>query len=231
MLGSTALSVAGNIAGGLFSNHQSAKQAQKQMDFQERMYKNRYTYQMEDFKKAGLNPALAYSQGAGGSPSGSMGTTADFSDLGTKSVQTGLQAQLNKATVDNLEEQNKNINAQTSKTIAETKAIDEQFQHITPKMEAEIKKIIAEIEWGSNLKVGGDIINKVTDYVKNQYDSNDSAFNSIVSSAKKGAKKFDEINTEFWNNRKQDVKNFINSIKQDLSNKGKKMSKHKKGIK
>jgi len=62
------------------SNAASAEQAQKQMDFQERMRATQYQTAIDDMKKAGLNPMLAYSQGGAGTPTGAMGSvsTANF---------------------------------------------------------------------------------------------------------------------------------------------------------
>lgn len=51
------------------------EQAQKQMDFQERMSNTAYQRSMNDLIKAGLNPGLLYSASAASSPSGSMATT------------------------------------------------------------------------------------------------------------------------------------------------------------
>jgi hypothetical protein len=56
------------------NNQASAEQAQKQMDFQERMRKTQYQTTVEDLKAAGLNPMLAYTQGGAGTPAGAMGT-------------------------------------------------------------------------------------------------------------------------------------------------------------
>lgn len=55
------------------NNMWSAEQAQKQMDFQERMSNTSHQREMADLKAAGLNPVLSAQSGAT-SPSGAMGT-------------------------------------------------------------------------------------------------------------------------------------------------------------
>jgi hypothetical protein len=71
-----------SLIGGMFTNQAqanqaasamafSADQAEKQMEFQERMRETQYQTTVKDLMAAGLNPMLAYSQGGAGTPAGS----------------------------------------------------------------------------------------------------------------------------------------------------------------
>lgn len=61
------------------ANQFNATEAQKQRDFEERMAKNSYTYAVEDMKRAGLNPILAYSQGGASVPNGAAASSSTTS--------------------------------------------------------------------------------------------------------------------------------------------------------
>lgn len=74
----------------------SARQAKSQMRFQRDMYKQRYQFQVEDLKKAGLNPMLAYQQAAPAAPAGAMGQM-DAPDLVSSARAGYLMAQELKA--------------------------------------------------------------------------------------------------------------------------------------
>lgn len=68
------------------ANRANIQMAREQMDFQKNMYSARYQTMVEDLRKAGLNPALAYSQGPGGSPGGAMAQVQDELGKGVSSA-------------------------------------------------------------------------------------------------------------------------------------------------
>ena len=71
------------------------KQAQKQMDFQERMSNTSYQRAIEDLKKAGLNPALAYGQGGASSAVGAQATSQSSQQIADKTREDNMFRLLN----------------------------------------------------------------------------------------------------------------------------------------
>jgi len=107
MTGGANLPGVGNIMGDMFtggaiSNANSVREtnaanqefAREQMRFQERMSGSAYQRAMEDMKKAGLNPMLAFSQGGASTPSGAASTSQapQTGAIGANLLETGKQA-------------------------------------------------------------------------------------------------------------------------------------------
>jgi len=66
----TAKTIMGNVASQAIGTGLQAMQANKQMRFQREMSNTSYVRAMDDMRAAGLNPALAYSQGGASTPGG-----------------------------------------------------------------------------------------------------------------------------------------------------------------
>ena len=94
----SALPFLGDALGGLFgykgtkdTNIANAEQAQRMMDFQERMSNTAHQRQMADMRKAGLNPILSGKYGGASSPSGAqavMQNPAESTIRGATAKQT-----------------------------------------------------------------------------------------------------------------------------------------------
>lgn len=67
-----AIPAVGSLVGSAFSSWMNRRDASQNRKFQERMRNTQWQAAVEDMRKAGINPALAYSQGPAAAPGGSM---------------------------------------------------------------------------------------------------------------------------------------------------------------
>ncbi len=102
----------------------SGEQAGRQMAFQERMRNTEWQAGVQDMEAAGINPALAYSQGGASTPMGSSGSgaagsgsTARQEDVVSGAVASAMQYK-------RLNEELKNMKAVREKTDAEREVIE-----------------------------------------------------------------------------------------------------------
>ncbi len=82
----------GGVIGAGITAAESDKQARKQRRFIERMRATAYQATMEDMRKAGLNPILAYKTGPTPIGSAAMGHTPDFGQAMASGVTAGTKA-------------------------------------------------------------------------------------------------------------------------------------------
>lgn len=73
-----ALAGGGSLLGSIISGAFGSSQASRQMDFQERMSNTAHQREMEDLKRAGLNPLLSARHGGSSAPSGAAAQSPDF---------------------------------------------------------------------------------------------------------------------------------------------------------
>lgn len=86
-----AIPAIGSFFGQERANYQNRKFAREQMAFQERLSGTAYQRAVTDMRTAGLNPALAYSQGGASSPGGAMATVEDAVGPAVSSAQHARQ--------------------------------------------------------------------------------------------------------------------------------------------
>ena len=117
-IGAGLVAGAGNILGSVSGSKASAREAQRNRDFMERMSSTSYQRQMADMKAAGLNPMLASQIGGASTPGGSQGQVFSPQDAGSSAVAAKQQAALTSAQVDLMKDQSQAQQGQFIQSLA-----------------------------------------------------------------------------------------------------------------
>lgn len=118
----TAGIVSGGIGlfGTMLGNQQSEKNANRQMDFQRELSNTSHAREVEDLKKAGLNPILS-ALGAGAStPNGAQATVNDYAPGISKGVETAIGIKTQNKQLQNMDADIANTAVDTAKKGVET---------------------------------------------------------------------------------------------------------------
>ena len=122
----------GALLGAVVSGAFAQRQASKQMQFQKQMSDTAHQREVADLRKAGLNPILSGTGGAGASTPGGAMATPDI-------VSSAKMGALVSQELKNLKETQKNIQADTNKKYAETDILGEQYHSARGKAEYDKK--------------------------------------------------------------------------------------------
>lgn len=140
-----------NLIGGERANQASARQAENQMNFQERMSNTSWQRGVADMKAAGINPMLAVNQGGASTPAGA---SAKMDNTMAPAMTSALSALQLSADIKSREGQNTLNQALASKAIVDAqlsaantrsadtnnKALESQLKAIAEKAKADEQK-------------------------------------------------------------------------------------------
>lgn len=131
----------GAIAGSVLGSAAQAKynmDAQEDVqDFQRKMFRERYQMTVKDMEKAGLNPMLAVSQGAGSVPSGTGGSSIAAPDI-QGAISSAQQVKRTESEVMTQKAQQQLMLTEGAKNVAQADVLSQEARNLRD-MNAKIK--------------------------------------------------------------------------------------------
>lgn len=120
-IASAAIGAGASVFGAVSQNQASRRAVDEANEFSERTLRNRYQWTVEDMRNAGLNPMLAYQQGAGSGAQGAMYQPQNVGAGVGPAINTAVSAAAVENTIKKQEKEIKLIEAQEKNTQQDTK--------------------------------------------------------------------------------------------------------------
>jgi hypothetical protein len=166
-----------SLLGGIQRNTSQQDQARAANEFSAQQFATRYQTTVKDMEAAGLNPMLAYSQGASGQPSGQQAVMTDYFSPAVSAYQNSNQQLLQEAQAEQARSsaslnarQERLVNATVDKTVQEIsnlKANEDQVRALVDNLYYQQKNLIQE---GENLKVQETVLRNTAQKILHETD-------------------------------------------------------------